>query len=372
MSEYQYYEFQAIDRALTTKEQAAIKKLSSRVQLSPTQAIFLYNYGDFRGESEQVLTQYFDVMLYIANWGTWQLTFRFPKALVDLDWFEPYQLRDTIIITQTSQYIVLDLKINEEEGTQGWVEGEGWLPRLLPLRDDLLQGDVRLLYLVWLRTAACLSQYVLEDDPIEPPLPPNLNQLSPQLKTFVEWVELDSDLVAAAAQASPFRQSTTAPPLENWLSALSETERQEFLLKLVRREPHVDLQLISRLKELAGQTRSIAPLCSGKRRLSELHAIAETVKKQRKKQEREIARKKRIRELEDLAPKEAQTWTRVEELIALKRAKSYDEATALLQDLHDLAKYQEQLPEFVRRFEKLKSDYRRSTALMQRFKTIKW
>jgi hypothetical protein len=48
MSEYQYYEFQTIDCPLTPKEQAEIKELSSRVKLTQTQAIFLYNYGDFR------------------------------------------------------------------------------------------------------------------------------------------------------------------------------------------------------------------------------------------------------------------------------------------------------------------------------------
>ena len=84
MSEYQYYEFQAIDRPLIKKEQDEIRRLSSRVQLTPNQAIFLYNFGDFRGNSEKVLTQYFDMMFYIANWGTWQLMFRLPKAIVDL------------------------------------------------------------------------------------------------------------------------------------------------------------------------------------------------------------------------------------------------------------------------------------------------
>ena len=46
MSEYQYYEFQAIDRPLTAKEQEQIKALSSRAQVTPTQATFLYHYGD--------------------------------------------------------------------------------------------------------------------------------------------------------------------------------------------------------------------------------------------------------------------------------------------------------------------------------------
>ena len=43
MSEYQYYEFQAINRPLTVKEQDEIRKRSSRVKLTPTQAIFEYH-----------------------------------------------------------------------------------------------------------------------------------------------------------------------------------------------------------------------------------------------------------------------------------------------------------------------------------------
>ncbi len=35
MSEYQYYEFQAIDRLLTEEEQAAVNRLSSHIEVSP-------------------------------------------------------------------------------------------------------------------------------------------------------------------------------------------------------------------------------------------------------------------------------------------------------------------------------------------------
>jgi hypothetical protein len=82
MSEYQYYEFRTVDRILTAKEQTQIKKLSSRVHLISTQATFVYSYGDFRGDPEQVLTDYFDIMFYIASWSSWRLMFRFPKAIV--------------------------------------------------------------------------------------------------------------------------------------------------------------------------------------------------------------------------------------------------------------------------------------------------
>ncbi len=371
MSEYQYYEFQAIDRPLTKKERDEISELSSRVQLTPNQAIFLYNYGSFRGDPKKVLTQYFDMMFYIANWGTWQLIFRFPKAIVNPNWFQPYDLPDTVTISTTSQYIVLDIQLIEEEGIRGWITGEVWMPRLLALRDELLHGDLRLLYLVWLRTAPYLAEDTLEDDPVEPPIPPNLDKLSEALQAFVELVELDPDLVAAAAQASDRQQPIAELPLENWLNKLSADEKQEFLLKLVRREPHVDLQLINRLKELAGAAQSVPQSNSGHRRLSKLQEIAETIRSKRHQKEQNAARKKRIKELEALAPREVQTWKRVVELIELKQAKPYDEATVLLIDLHDLAEHQGRLPEFIQRFEQLKSDYQNRPALIARFKAIK-
>ena len=70
MSEYQYYEFQAIDRPLHESEQAEISRLSRRVALTPRQAVFTYSYGDFPSNPITVLTKYFDAMLYLANWGT--------------------------------------------------------------------------------------------------------------------------------------------------------------------------------------------------------------------------------------------------------------------------------------------------------------
>jgi hypothetical protein len=371
MSEYQYYEFQSIDRLLTAEEQSEIQKLSSRVKLTSTQAIFLYNYGDFRHKPDQVLTKYFDAMFYIANWGTWRLMFRFPKAIIDPEFFQPYVLPDVITITKTAQYVVLDIEIHEEDGINGWVEGEGWLSQLLPLRDELLAGDGRLLYLVWLKSAAALAGDSLDEDPIEPPIPPNLSQLSPALQAFVELVELDSDLVTAAAQASPDHQVPPDEPLEDWLTALTAAERQKFLLKLVRREPHVDRQLINRLQELAGADRSTPPITPGHRKLSELEAIAKTTAVERRQREQDLAKHKRIKELEKLAPKETQTWQKVVKLIEVKQAQPYDEATALLKDLRDLAELQGKLPEFRQRFEQLKSDYHNRPALIKRFITIK-
>lgn len=68
MSEYQYYEFQAIDRPLSDKEQTEVDSYSSRAEVTPTRAVFTYSYGDFRGDPQKVLQKYFDAMLYMTSW----------------------------------------------------------------------------------------------------------------------------------------------------------------------------------------------------------------------------------------------------------------------------------------------------------------
>lgn len=202
MSEYQYYEFRTIDRPLTDEEQAAMRQLSSRVVLTPTSAAFTYNYGDFRGNPEKVLLQYFDAMFYIANWGSCQLMFRFPKKVLDLEQMRTYChppiVEEFVSLVEKGEYVILNIEWREEAPDWGWIEGEGSLPRLMGLRDDLLHGDYRLLYLAWLK-AITLEEEMLETVK-EPPVPPGLRQLSAGLQAFIELFGLDEHLVAAARQ----------------------------------------------------------------------------------------------------------------------------------------------------------------------------
>jgi hypothetical protein len=372
MSEYQYYEFQAIDRPLTPAEQDRIEQLSSRVQLNANSAIFTYSYGDFRGKPAEILAKYFDMMLYVANWGTWQLIFRFPKSILDAKALKPYLLPDTIEIEEIGKYIILDITIQEEEGMSGWVEGEGWLSKMLSLRDELLSGDLRLLYLVWLRVAPRLAEYEeLPEDPLEPPLPPNLGKLSSALKKFIEWVELDPDLVAAAAQASPTEKSSPETSLEAQIPQLTETEQREFLVKLVRGEAHVDRLLTKRLKELAGVAKPGAKkVAMGQRTFSQIATTTQKVQNQRETKERNAAKKQREKELVAMGPKEAQMWKQVLELIELKQARPYDEAAALLKDLQDLAEFQGRSADFEKRLTQLKLDCQNRPALIARLNKI--
>ena len=79
MSEFQQYQFQTIDRPLTEAQRKEVNSWSSRAAASSTSVTFTYHYGDFSQDEEKVLAEFFDAMLYVANWGTKQLMFRFPQ-----------------------------------------------------------------------------------------------------------------------------------------------------------------------------------------------------------------------------------------------------------------------------------------------------
>jgi hypothetical protein len=85
VSEYQYYEFRALDRRLTAEQQRRLRSLSSRADISATRFTNEYSLGDFRGDPGRLLEEYFDAYLYAANWGTRELAFRLPRALLDAE-----------------------------------------------------------------------------------------------------------------------------------------------------------------------------------------------------------------------------------------------------------------------------------------------
>ncbi|MDQ3548593.1 MAG: hypothetical protein M3439_07200, partial [Chloroflexota bacterium] len=84
MSEYQYYEFQAVDQPLTASEMAELRAFSTRASITPTRFQNTYHYGDFKGDPVKVMERYFDAFVYVANWGTHQFMLRLPARLLDI------------------------------------------------------------------------------------------------------------------------------------------------------------------------------------------------------------------------------------------------------------------------------------------------
>jgi hypothetical protein len=255
MSEYQYYEFQAIDRSLTPEEQAAVAALSSRTEPHPWRAVFTYSWSDFPGNAKEILAQYYDALLYFANWGSRELMFRFPRDLVDLDQMQGYDVEttdypsDVITVSTHGEYAVLDIRLDAEQGL-GWIEGEGGLGTLLELREALLRGDLRVLYLAWLKGITLTDD--VDEEALEPPIPPGLDALTPALGAFVELFDVDPRMIRAAAKRGPELEASaiSEEALRQAIADLPPEEKEVFLLRLAKGEPHLSLALNRRLGTL--------------------------------------------------------------------------------------------------------------------------
>ena len=363
MSEYQHYEFQAIDRPLTEDEQAAVSQLSSRVRLSSTKAIFIYNYGDFPDDPLQVLAKYFDAMFYIANWGTLQLMFRFPKSLIDFPSIQNYCVEDCIALSEIGNYAILEILFEDEEGF-GWLEEKDYLDSFLGLRDEILQQDYRALYLAWLKTFTWSD---VDPEESEPPVPSGLGKLSAPLRSFVEVFEVDEYLVKVAASSSVPQTDLSD---EAWLQAIAklpDSERNRFLLRLAKGESNLSVELNKRLLEFMAVPQ---PESLPRRTRKQLVLESEWERKQEQIRQRQEAEAQRLKELEADAKREEEAWKDVEALIKRGQAKFYDDAVQLLLKLRDVAAYQNQKPAFQQRLNQIHSQHSRRSTFIKRLHQV--
>jgi len=363
MSEYQFFDFQTIDRPLTEEEQAEIHKLSSRVVMTPTQAVLTYQFGDFRGRPEKVLEQYFDAMLYLANWGSRHLVFHFPRSFIDLSQMQSYEVEDVIEFREGDAHTILDINFLEE-GVVFWVEGEGRLSSLMRLRDDILQQDYRVLYLAWLKA---ISMNLLNEWEREPPVPPGLRSLSSALRNFVDLFEIDKHLVAVAAKASGEPSQVSKSDLCQAISHLSREECEEYLLRLAQGEPHLSITLNARLRQ--PQTSAQSP-STMRRTVKHLLAEAEREREEEKRQRALEAERKRIQELDALARREDEAWQEVERLVQKPSAKTYDQAVQLLSQLREVASRQKQDDIFKQRLNGIYERYKTRHSLLEKLRAV--
>jgi hypothetical protein len=265
MSEYQYYEFQAIDRPLTDREMAELRKLSTRAEITPTSFVNVYNWGNFRGNPGKLMEKYFDAFLYVSNFGGRELMLRVPRRLIDLRTASRYGAALSATLKAKGKFAVFGFQDSgESDDGDEWEGGEGRLASLVPLREAILEGDLRIFYLGWLLG---VQQGDVKEEAPEPPVPAGLGRLSAPLKAFVDFFRVDRDLLAAAAKASPAgpMQGVGGREVVAWVSGLPAREKDALLLRLLEGDArHVRSELAARM----GRGRS--PARDGTRTAGEL------------------------------------------------------------------------------------------------------
>ena len=345
MSEYQYYEFQAVDRPLTERAMKELRALSTRARITPTQLQNTYHFGDFKGDPLVLMERYFDAFVYVANWGTRRFMLRLPRPLLDPEVARPYAVDGALDLHARADVVVLDFSAEDEEGGR-WIEDDeaaAWMPALLPLRAELAGGDRRALYLGWL---AAVTADLLDDDDPEPPMPAGLGSLSASLSTFVDFLRIDQDLLAGAAARSPALAPEAKPgDLARWIGLLPVADKDDLLLRLATDDaPHVRAELLQRFRRAQPQP---ATADLGRLTVADLRAAAEARAAERDRREAarraaEQARQERERAaaratyLDGLVGREEGLWRQIEALVETKRPQDYDHAVRLLVDLRDV------------------------------------
>jgi len=240
MSEHQYYEFAAIDRPLTRAEMAELRAVSTRAVITPGGFVNHYEWGDLKADPADWMRRYFDAFVHTANWCSCRLALRVPLSTFGKSELKPFATRYSLTLEAGDDYWIFDWALDESENYDRFAEddGSGWMRRLAPLRDELLRGDLRPLYLGWLAGAASGE---LREEALEPEVPRGLPELSPPQQALVEFLAIDPDMIEAAAAGSTRvlqADDAEAHHIDAWLGKWSREEMAAVLKLIMQGQGH--------------------------------------------------------------------------------------------------------------------------------------
>jgi len=373
VSEYQYYDFKAIDHALTKTEIAALRAISTRAVITTTSFTNHYEWGDLKADPLKLLEKHFDVFVYVANLGTREFHLRLPQELVDLKQLRSILPGEAARVRRAGRFVIVSFE-SEVEPEGDWDDGTGWMGSLVSLRSDLLRGDLRCLYLGWLHS---VESHEFSEDALEPPVPAGLQELSAPLDSLIEFLGIDEDLVEVAASASaPLKEGPSRKELAAWVRGFPTHEKDDLLIDfLSESSERCRLELLQRFQREnavaanhgAIERRTVKDLLTASCVRADERATQLSAKRAA-----DAARKKAKEEadralyLEGLAKREKAVWKQVEAYIQQRQPKDYELAVILLVDLHDLAVRQGDETAFQLTMEELRKTHAAKSAFLRR------
>lgn len=386
MSEFQLYAFHAVDKPLDSAAKKALGEMSSRVRLSPHLALFTYAYSDFSYNEEQVLLQYFDFMFHQSSWGRIRILMKFPEEAVDYALLKKYRISvlnehtSDIRIVKKEGFVLVDVDYTEEEGP-GWIEEDDAGYELLNMRQEIMLGDYRALFIIWLRFLEDLYaqeayEYENDDDdeyeegyPIETRLiPPNLASLPPSARMAKQLFKISPDWLNALRSYSS-QPSQPTIDYEERLRQLPPAKMLHYLQMLLREEPRVRMKL---LQELKGETATV-PQPSEVLFLSDIGEQIEAARQAAAEKSRQVAKERRIKKMERMQSRQADIKREIRETVGQGTRNYYEEALAKLlkfREMHEHFGIQAQFKEFVQELAKEFSRKSSFIAMLKREKLL--
>jgi hypothetical protein len=236
VSEYQYIGFRAIDAPVSKKNLAHIKRQSTRAQITPWSFDNEYGFGDFHGNSLEMLRRGYDIHLHYANFGVRTLMIRLPVGFPDEATAKPYLMSESIEVRKDKKgpgrILIIEPGFEPGELEDLW-DLDDFMDRFLPLRAEILAGDSRPLYLANL--AAATGSYCDPDEWQEPPVPAGLDDMTLAQSALAEFYGLSDALLAAAARNCPPMPTRTEAGnrYDEWLARQPEIIKDKWIAALM-------------------------------------------------------------------------------------------------------------------------------------------
>jgi hypothetical protein len=281
------------------------------------------------------------------------------------------QYEDTLSFKETGNRCIISWERHEESGW-GWTEGEGLIDDLVGIREELMRGDYRSLFLGWLADFNRDECGDSEDDAVAmPPIPAGLDRLSPALKRLIEHFPVDGDALAVVAGQS---QSITPEriPMAAVLENLSAPDMRALLARVAEGGGSAVMNELNRQTYPQAQT----PV-DNRMRCAEFAAKAIAMRKERLKNEAKAAAAKRQRAAElrkqhlaTVMQRADAIWSELDTLMDQKIASAYDEAAARLLELRDAYAQAGDVGGFQEKLDGFRSRYSNRPAMLRRIEKL--
>ncbi|QDS88109.1 hypothetical protein EC9_22950 [Rosistilla ulvae] len=349
MSEYQYVVFRAIDRPLDDKQLAFAEKQSSHSELSRWEMSVEYHYSSFRGDVDGLLRRGFDLHLAYTNYGDREIRLRLPSGLpFPQSTITPFLTCGSFEWEQDAKGIggILSVAPFHESGDieEVW-DFDDYLDSLAKVREQLIVGDLRALYLLWLCAA-----YEDNEDPaemIEPPVPHGLDNLPALSTSLLPFFGLDPLILKAAAKGVPGFDSNAngEDPIQDWSQSIPEARSRVLLQRFLKEDPvSVKAELLAEIRASGSvvdwpttvRGGTLDELLDATVELrEEANRIQEQKQQAKAKREAAKAEKERLARMEKMkaAPK---TWlAEAEKTVNARGTANYKAAADILADLRE-------------------------------------
>jgi hypothetical protein len=322
------------------------------------------------------MERWFDLHLYLTNWGTRRLMIRLPSRLIDRKRLDEFLHKvDCVGLSVSGENLILDMVREEVEPEDDWEDDAARLAGLTPLRADVLGGDLRLFYLLWL---TAIEADILEPEEKEPL--PGIGPLTGALEAFADFFSIDPDLIAAATERSADAMVANSPgsdSIQRIIAEMPDREKTGLLTRLVDGDPHVANVLRALVRDrltsetavpliaarTAGELRARADAIRGARERAE----ADRVSAEQQRQAKEAERSRRAR-LDAIMRRGDGVWREIETEIERRNPSGYEKAIGLLLDLRVISEERGTTSDFARRLSAIRERHARKERFIERLK----